>query len=97
MQENRECPINCPNRASNLGKGYSCLIVVFLTIVLVYFSCSIKVSRSEGLQIETKEPSLWVLAGYAFLAAGVLKLNTDPIAEMLGRIASIKIGGETRQ
>lgn len=82
-----ECPIDCPNRKSALGKGYSFLSAIAVVIMFVVMSSDIKYVENK-LQYQTKEVPLSTLAlvGGGVLAA--LGINTDSIAEKFGRFLS---------
>lgn len=84
QQHNTNCPINCPNRMTRLGKGYTFLFCTALTGLLAWQSCSIKYNRGEGLEFQTKEVPLTILVPCLFLIAGAAGINTDAIAKTLG-------------
>lgn len=76
----------CPNRKTTLGKGYSYLFAILLTALLGWSSITFKYTRSEGLEITTRDLPTHILIGYLFLVGGSLGLNTDKIAESLGSV-----------
>lgn len=83
--QNRYCPVDCPNRMSRLGKGYSFLFSIALTVLMVWQSCDVKYSAQSGLEVKTRDVPLAILVPSFFLIAGALGLNTDPLAQALGR------------
>jgi hypothetical protein len=82
------CPATCPNRMSRLGKGYSFLFSIALTVLLAWQSCDVMYSRSKGLEVKTRDIPMAIFLPSFFLIAGALGLNTDPIAQTLGRFLS---------
>jgi hypothetical protein len=84
----RYCPIDCPNRMSRLGKGYSFLFSVALTVLLVWQSVDVKYSSQGGLEVKTRDIPLGILLPSFLLIAGALGINTDPIAQKLGSFLS---------
>ncbi|WP_143755419.1 hypothetical protein [Gloeocapsopsis sp. IPPAS B-1203] len=88
MNSNKDlhCPVDCPNRMSRLGKGYSFLFSIALTVLLVWQSCDVKYSDQTGLEIKTRDVPLAILVPSFLLIAGALGINTDPIAQKLGNI-----------
>lgn len=87
--DKHECPLTCPNRQiKQLGKGYSFLFSLAVTALLVWQSVNIKYNKNEGWQLESKEVPLALLIPCAFLIAGALGINTDPLAQTLGKILS---------
>ncbi len=85
---NRYCPTDCPNRGTRLGKGYSFLFSIALTVLLVWQSVDIKYSSQGGLEVKTRDIPLGILLPSFLLIAGALGINTDPIAEKLGSFLS---------
>lgn len=85
---NFDCPTDCPNRMSRLGKGYSFLFSIALTVLVAWQSCDVKYSDQRGLEIQTRDVPLAILVPSFFLIAGALGLNTDPLAQALGRFLS---------
>lgn len=81
--DNLKCPIDCPNRMSKLGKGYSYLFSIILTALLVWQSCEIKYAKGLGWELKTKDVPIALLIPSLFLIAGALGVNTDPIAKKL--------------
>lgn len=77
----------CPNRKTTLGKGYSYLFVILLTILLGWSSINLKY-RSQGVNIETRDVPVHILIGYLVLVGGILKINTDKAAGVLGQFLS---------
>lgn len=84
--KNSECFLACPNRKDKqLGKGYSLLFSVAIVGLLLWQSVTIKYSRDKGWDIANKEVPLALSIPCCFLVAGALGINTDPIAQKLGK------------
>lgn len=82
------CPLDCPNRSTKLGKGYSFLFAIALTALLAWQSCDVKYTKADGLELKTRDTPIGLLMASFFLIAGSLGMNTDPIAERLGKLLS---------
>lgn len=78
----------CPNRKTTLGKGYSYLFAILLTALLGWSSITFKYSRSQGLEVTTRDLPAHILIGYLILVGGALGINTDKIASSLGAALS---------
>lgn len=77
------CPVNCPNRKTAIGKGYSYLFAIILTTLLAWHSFNIQYSRSEGLKFQSRDVPTGLLIGYLFVVCGALGINTDPLAQWI--------------
>lgn len=86
----RICPLDCPNRASKIGKGYSYLFAMILTALLAWHSCTVKYSKHDGLEVSTRDIPTGLLVGYVLLVAGALGINTDPLAELVAKFLERK-------
>lgn len=86
-----DCPIACPNRKQQqMGKGYSFLFAITVTIIIGLSGLDMKYSKSQGWEVSSKDLSPWLLIGGSFLIAGALGINTDPLAQTIGAILSRK-------
>lgn len=86
-----DCPLTCPNRQiKQIGRGYSFLFSLAITALLAWQSINVKYSRATGWELESKEVPIALLIPSAFLIAGALGINTDPLAQKLGKILSSK-------
>lgn len=81
MTEPFKCPMDCPNRESDIGKGYSYLFSILLTSLLVWQSFDVKYSKANDWELKTKEVPIALLVPCLFFIAGALGINTDPIAK----------------
>lgn len=88
MQPKFVCPVECPHKINRIGKGYSYLFATVLTALLAWHSFNVKYSKANGLEVETKDIPTGLLVGYIFLVGGALGINTDPLAEKLGKFLS---------
>lgn len=88
MKTNFVCPSECPHKGSRIGKGYSYLFATVLTALLAWHSFTVKYTKNDGLEVQTKDIPTGLLVGYIFLVGGALGINTDPIAEKLGNLLS---------
>lgn len=88
MDNNKEfyCPATCPNRMTKLGKGYSFLFSLALTLLLAWQSVNVEYSKTEGWRVKTRDVPLALLLPSMLLIAGALGINTDPIAQKLGSV-----------
>ena len=83
--ENFNCPMDCPNRREKqLGKGYSFLFAIALTVLLGLSGFELRYSRDKGVEASSRDIPLVILIPGVFLIAGALGINTDPIARVLG-------------
>lgn len=86
-----DCPFTCPNRKQQqMGKGYSFLFAIAVTVLLAFSGLDLRYSKDKGLELSTKDLSPWLLVAGTFLIAGALGINTDPLAQTLGSILSRK-------
>ena len=85
-RDSNHCPLDCPNRQiKQLGKGYSYLFAFALTAILASQAIGFRASKKDGWAFENHEMSPWILIPCCLLIAGALGVNTDPLAEALGK------------
>lgn len=85
MPDEFNCPIDCPNRREKqLGKGYSFLFAIALTVLLGFSGLEFRYSRDKGVEVSNRDIPLVILIPGVFLIAGALGINTDPLAQLLG-------------
>lgn len=88
-EDEHQCPLTCPNRQiKQLGKGYSFLFSLAVTGLVIWQSVNVKYNKSDGWQLESKEVPITLLIPCALLIAGTLGINTDPLAQKLGKFLS---------
>lgn len=85
-----DCPMNCPNRMTRLGKGYSFLFSIVITALLVWQSCDFRYTKSSGIEVKSRDVPLAILLPSMLLIAGALGINTDPIAQKIGTVLTDK-------
>ena len=83
-----ECPSGCPNRKGKLGKGYSYLLAIAVTVVLGFSSIDAAYSKSDGWVLKTKNLPLSVILPGLLLVGSSLGINTDPLAQGLATFLS---------
>lgn len=86
--ENSSCPLECPNRKSRLGKGYSYLFSIILTGILLSLRFDLKYSRINGTEFETKDVPPHLTIGLIILIGSSLGVKTDGIADTVGKLLS---------
>lgn len=86
MAQPFKCPMDCPNRESDIGKGYSYLFSILLTCLLAWQSVDVKYSKTQGWEAKTKDVPIALLIPCLFLIAGALGINTDPLAKKVTAI-----------
>lgn len=71
-----------------LGKGYAYLFSIALTALVCWQSVEIKYTKNNGLELQTKEIPVHVLAGYAMIMGALAGIDTNRMATTLGNFLS---------
>lgn len=94
MSEERDCPVDCPNRSRNqMGKGYSYAMALVLTLFLAGQSIRFK-ATNDGWEVNLDPIPIQVYVPGIAVIASVLGLRTDGLMQAFGILLSGKKEGE---
>lgn len=83
-----KCPICQGNKSFAIGKGYSYLFAVVMVGFLFMQSIEFKSTREHGLEAKSRDVPTGLVVFSGLLICGALGINTDPLAEAVGKILS---------